>query len=339
MGVCVPEEYGGAGADFLSYVLVLEELSRADAGVGVTVAVHTSAATLPIVALRQRGAEAAVRAGARAGRDARRLRAHGARRGLGRGLAAHGRRARRRRVADHRLEAVDHERRPRRHDPRSSRARTPRPQGARGVSAFLLAPEHVTVTRVEEKLGLNSSSTVDLSSTARTSAATGCCTRSGRVSRSRWPRSTAAGSGSPPRPSGSRRPRTTLRAVYALERRQFGRRIADFQAIQFKLADMATADRRRPPAHVPRGLAEAGGPAAHGRGREGEALRLRDGAPADGRGDPDPRRLRLHEGVPGRALLPRREDHRDLRGHERGAADGDRPQRSSSTRSAQLAPA
>ena len=41
MGVCVPEEYGGAGADFTSYVLVLEELSRADAGVGVTVAVHT----------------------------------------------------------------------------------------------------------------------------------------------------------------------------------------------------------------------------------------------------------------------------------------------------------
>ena len=49
MGVCVPEELGGAGAGFVSYVLVLEELSRADAGVGVTVAVHTSAATLPIV--------------------------------------------------------------------------------------------------------------------------------------------------------------------------------------------------------------------------------------------------------------------------------------------------
>ena len=37
MGVCVPEELGGAGADFVAYVLVLEELSRADAGVGVTV--------------------------------------------------------------------------------------------------------------------------------------------------------------------------------------------------------------------------------------------------------------------------------------------------------------
>ena len=50
MGTCVPEEYGGAGTDFLSYILVLEELSRADAGVGVTVAVHTSAVTLPILA-------------------------------------------------------------------------------------------------------------------------------------------------------------------------------------------------------------------------------------------------------------------------------------------------
>ena len=50
MGVCVPPEHGGAGADFLAYVLVLEELARADAGVAVTVAVHTSAATLPLLA-------------------------------------------------------------------------------------------------------------------------------------------------------------------------------------------------------------------------------------------------------------------------------------------------
>jgi alkylation response protein AidB-like acyl-CoA dehydrogenase len=49
MGLCVPEEHGGAGADFLSYVLLLEEISRADAGVGVTLAVHTSAGTLPIL--------------------------------------------------------------------------------------------------------------------------------------------------------------------------------------------------------------------------------------------------------------------------------------------------
>jgi alkylation response protein AidB-like acyl-CoA dehydrogenase len=48
-GLCVPEEYSGAGMDFLSYCLLIEEISRADAGVGVTLAVHTSAGTLPIV--------------------------------------------------------------------------------------------------------------------------------------------------------------------------------------------------------------------------------------------------------------------------------------------------
>ena len=72
MGVCVPDEHGGAGADFLSYVLVLEELSRADAGVGVTVAVHTAPGTLPILAHGTPRAGRAARAAARAGRGARR---------------------------------------------------------------------------------------------------------------------------------------------------------------------------------------------------------------------------------------------------------------------------
>lgn len=49
MGLCVPEEYGGAGSDFVSYALMLEEMSRADAGLGATLAVHTSAGTLPIL--------------------------------------------------------------------------------------------------------------------------------------------------------------------------------------------------------------------------------------------------------------------------------------------------
>ena len=49
MGLCVPEEYDGMGADFLSYCLLIEEISRVDAGVGVTLAVHTSAGTLPIL--------------------------------------------------------------------------------------------------------------------------------------------------------------------------------------------------------------------------------------------------------------------------------------------------
>jgi alkylation response protein AidB-like acyl-CoA dehydrogenase len=49
MGVCVPESAGGAGADFLSYVLALEQIARADAGVAVTLAVQTSAVELPLL--------------------------------------------------------------------------------------------------------------------------------------------------------------------------------------------------------------------------------------------------------------------------------------------------
>jgi alkylation response protein AidB-like acyl-CoA dehydrogenase len=58
MGLCVPKEYGGAGMDFLSYCLLIEEISRADAGVGATLAVHTSAGTLPIVMFGTEGQKA-----------------------------------------------------------------------------------------------------------------------------------------------------------------------------------------------------------------------------------------------------------------------------------------
>ncbi len=50
MGVCVPAELAGVGADFTSYVLALEQIARADAGLGTTLAVHTGAGTMPIVA-------------------------------------------------------------------------------------------------------------------------------------------------------------------------------------------------------------------------------------------------------------------------------------------------
>ncbi|HXP92751.1 MAG TPA: acyl-CoA dehydrogenase family protein [Candidatus Binatia bacterium] len=44
MGLLIPEEYGGAGGDVVSYALVIEELSRADAGTGVTYAAHSMVA-------------------------------------------------------------------------------------------------------------------------------------------------------------------------------------------------------------------------------------------------------------------------------------------------------
>ena len=161
MGVCVPEELGGAGADFVSYILVLEELSRADAGVGVTVAVHTSAATLPIVTFgteeqRSRfvpplargealGAFALTEPGS--GSDAGSLRTTAVPEGDGwringtKQWCTNGSHASTFIVFARTDAATD---------------------GARGVSAFVLDAQHVEVTREEEKLGLHSSSTADL---------------------------------------------------------------------------------------------------------------------------------------------------------------------------------
>ena len=184
MGVCVPEELGGAGADFISYILVLEELSRADAGVGVTVAVHTSACTLPILAFgteeqRTRFVPPLARGetiGAfaltepEAGSDAGALRTSAVPDGDGWTITGGKQWITNGSYAGTFLLF----------------ARTdPEHDGARGVSAFLLDAEHVRVTREEEKLGLNSSSTADLVVEGARSGATGCCARRGRASRSR----------------------------------------------------------------------------------------------------------------------------------------------------------
>ncbi len=240
MGVCVPEELGGAGADFVSYVLVLEELSRADAGVGVTVAVHTSAATLPLVGFgtdeqRERfvpplargesiGAFALTEPGS--GSDAGSLRTSAVADGDGwritgtKQWCTNGSHA-----ATFLLFA--------RTDPETA--------GARGVSAFVLGREHLEVTREEEKLGLHSSSTADLSLDGsvvvgrdrllheeRKGFAVAMATLDGgRI-------------GIAAQAVGIAQAALDLARAYALEREQFGSRIADFQAIQFRLADMAT---------------------------------------------------------------------------------------------------
>jgi butyryl-CoA dehydrogenase len=49
LGLPIPEQFDGAGADTLTYVLAVEELSRADASVGITVAAHTSLGTMPFL--------------------------------------------------------------------------------------------------------------------------------------------------------------------------------------------------------------------------------------------------------------------------------------------------
>ncbi|MED3561657.1 acyl-CoA dehydrogenase [Bacillus xiapuensis] len=49
MGIPVPEKYGGAGMDFTSYIIAINEISKVSATVGVILSVHTSVGTNPIL--------------------------------------------------------------------------------------------------------------------------------------------------------------------------------------------------------------------------------------------------------------------------------------------------
>jgi alkylation response protein AidB-like acyl-CoA dehydrogenase len=238
MGVCVPEEDGGAGADFLSYVLVLEELSRADAGVGVTVAVHTSACTLPILAFgteeqrrrfvpplaRGEAIGAFALTEAEAGSDAGSIRTAAVPENGGWRITG----------TKQWISTAEHA------GTILLFARTdPETEGARGISAFVLDREHVEVTRTEEKLGLNSSVTNDLRIDAYVPA-----DRLLHEERKGFTVAMATLDGGrigiAAQAVGIAQAAFDVARAYALERRAFGRRIGDFQAIQWKLADMAT---------------------------------------------------------------------------------------------------
>ena len=239
LAVCIPEELGGAGADFISYVLVLEELARADAGLGATVAVHTSAATLPLLEFgseEQRrlfvpplacgdsiGAFALTEPGAGSDAGSILTRAEhlasggwqvtGSKQWITNGGYAGTF------IVFARTGSIE--------------------SRARGISAFVLDREHVTVTREEEKMGLHSSSTADLAIDAVIDAGR----LLGEVDRG-FPIAMAALDGGrigiAAQAIGIAQAAYEVALSYARDRTAFGRKISEFQAIQQKLANMST---------------------------------------------------------------------------------------------------
>jgi alkylation response protein AidB-like acyl-CoA dehydrogenase len=223
MGVCVPAEHGGAGADFLSYVLVLEELSRADAGVGVTVAVHTSACTLPLLANGsprvpalasgdEIGAFALTEAGSGSDASAMRTRASGDRITGAKQWITNGSYA-----STFLVFAREEDR----------------------VSAFVVraGADGFAVTREEEKMGLNSSSTADLSFEETPAERLGEPGEGMRIALN-----TLDGGriGIAAQAVGIAQAALELATGYAKERNAFGGPIGRLGAIQQKLADMQT---------------------------------------------------------------------------------------------------
>ena len=105
---------------------------------------------------------------------------------------------------------------------------------------------------------------------------TSCSATKGRASSTRCRCSTPAASGSRRCRSGWRRAPSRRRCDYAKERRQFGQPIADFQAIQWKLADNATRiEAARLLTYRAAYLRDRGG-ADHARVVHGQAVRERD---------------------------------------------------------------
>ncbi len=239
MGVCVPEEHGGAGADFVSYILVLEELSRADAGVGVTVAVHTSAVTLPILAFgtdeqksrfvpplaRGETVGAFALTEPEAGSDAGSLRTAAVADGDGWSITGAKQWITNGGFGGTVLLFA------------RTDASTP---GPAGVSAFILDGDQVQVTREEEKLGLNSSSTVDLVVDGAHAGRDRLLHEEGKGFAVAMATLDGGRIGIAAQAVGIAQAAYEVAREYAQERRQFGKRIAEFQAIQWKLADMAT---------------------------------------------------------------------------------------------------
>jgi alkylation response protein AidB-like acyl-CoA dehydrogenase len=241
MGVTTPEQYGGAGMDYISYVLAVMEISKACASTGVIMSVNNSLYCFPIntfgsheqklkyltpvargkaigcYGLTEAGAgsdPASMRTTAKL--DANQWIINGEKRFITSGN-----------VADYCVLA----------------AVTDKEKGYKGISSFIVDLKNTpgfSVGRVEDKMGIKASGTAELI-----------------FDDARIPKENLLGE----RGSGLRQMLTTLdagrlgigaqavgigRAVleealeYSAVREQFGKPISEFQAIQWKLADMAT---------------------------------------------------------------------------------------------------
>jgi alkylation response protein AidB-like acyl-CoA dehydrogenase len=243
LGMMIPEQYEGLGLDTLTYLVALEEIATVDASVAVMVSVHNS---LPTQMILRWGSEkqkqcflkpmargemlgAFALSEPEAGSDAASLRTQAVRDGddwILNGTKAW--------VSSGTQGDVI-----------VAMARTDSPEdrrGARGISAFIVTPDlpGFSVGKKEEKMGLRASPTVQLHFSDM------------RVPGDRLLGHVGSGFiyamqsldngrlGIAAQAVGIAEAALRAAAAYAADRRQFGKPIKEFQAIQFKLADMAT---------------------------------------------------------------------------------------------------
>jgi alkylation response protein AidB-like acyl-CoA dehydrogenase len=240
LGVIFPEEYGGAGLGYIEYVIVIEELARVDGSIGLIVAAHNSLCTnhifkfgneeqrkkyvVPLAQGKKLGCWSLTEPSA--GSDAGGTRTTAVRKDSGwvvngaKTFITNGHYA----------------------DVCVVMAVTNKDKGAKGISAFIVEKENpgFRAGKKENKLGMRASDTSELvfsdcrvseenllGAEGRGFINTLQVLDGGRISIAALALGMAQGA-------------YDACVTYAKERKQFGKAISEFQAIQFKLADMVT---------------------------------------------------------------------------------------------------
>lgn len=239
-GIPWPEEYGGAGADYLSYVLAVEELSRVDASMGVTLSAHVSLASWPLYRF---GTEAQKQTFLRALAEGKKLGAYCLTE-PGSGSDAAGMRTTAVRDGDDYVlngskifitnagEAEIY----------VVFAVTDPAQRHKGISAFIVEKGMAgfTMGKKEKKLGIRSSPTLSVHFENVRVPKENLLGAEGEGFKIAMMTLDGGRNGIAAQALGIAQGAFDHAAAYAKERVQFGKPIASLQAIQFKLADMAT---------------------------------------------------------------------------------------------------
>jgi len=239
-GIPWPEKYGGAGADYLSYVIAVEELSRVDASVGVTLSAHVSLASWPLYKF---GTEEQKQNYLRPLAEGKKLGAYCLTE-PGSGSDSAGMRTTAVREGDHYVlngtkvfitnagEAEIY----------IVFAVTNPEMKHKGITAFILEKgmPGFTMGKKEKKLGIRSSPTMAIHFDNVRVPAKNVLGEEGQGFKIAMMTLDGGRSGIAAQAVGIAQGAYEHALAYAKERRQFGKPIASLQAIQFKLADMAT---------------------------------------------------------------------------------------------------
>jgi alkylation response protein AidB-like acyl-CoA dehydrogenase len=239
-GMLVPEEWGGAGADTMSYVLMLEEVARVDASTAVTLSVTNSVVAGPLLAhgteeQKKRWLPRLARGemlGAfsltepAAGSDAAGIEARAERQGEK--YILNGTKSWVTNGGEAGLYIVF--------------AKTDPAAGRKGVSAFVVEPNAggFRVARHEDKMGLRMSRSVELALENCEVPANQLLGAEGEGLKIALAGLDSGRLGIAAQSVGVAQGALEMAARYAKQRRAFGKAIAEFQGIQWKLADMQT---------------------------------------------------------------------------------------------------